>query len=379
MNTDVPERRARIGSCDSALHEVLAAACLELAKPIRERNHDVLLFLELQRQKYVALAQALSDDGTSPGDNRDSDSAIGSHVQPSTPILVGFCKKPIRIVSIGGIGDAILLTPVLRALAKLNPQRRIIVWAGNPAHESVFKHNPYVAKLRRVGRTFEKVYRALAGHKFLPYVDSTYASFIPTVVYAKHATAILAEKLGVSLQNETPELYLTEPELAKAARTLRSLKRPLVAIHLTAACSANKNWATENWKALVSRNRDCTFVQIGGRDEPIVNGAVNLIGAHLRDAFAILKQCDAFVGVESGFAHAAAALQTPGVVLFGPSTPSVWGHPNNINMYSRRYCSPCLDLIKEARCPFSNACMNELSVPMVEHSLSLITAVRLAR
>ncbi|MBI4641752.1 MAG: glycosyltransferase family 9 protein, partial [Candidatus Tectomicrobia bacterium] len=44
----------------------------------------------------------------------------------------------------------------------------------------------------------------------------------------------------------------------------------------------------------------------------------------LREMAAILACCDLFVGNDSGFAHMAAALGVPSVVIFGPTDPDVW-------------------------------------------------------
>jgi len=286
--------------------------------------------------------------------------------------------ETVRILANGGIGDAILLTASLRAMARANPRRRIVIWSAHPGHESVFRNNPYVASFRRVGRFAGILYAMAGGSWWAPYADSEYSRTFPSLLYSKRAASIIAEILNVSLEDETPELFLSPAEISAAAEKVRNLGRPLIAIHALGACSATKNWSVANWNELVSCNPDLTFVQLGRSGEPTIAGVHNLMGIGLRQAFAIIKVCDSFVGVDSGFAHAAAAVGVPGVVLFGPTTPRIWGHAHAANLYSHRYCSPCLDVIRGSACPFSNACMKELTPRMVENALrAQLAAARL--
>lgn len=363
-----------IASHDSKMEEIEIAARTEMSKPIQDRNHRVLLFLEQQRQKYAAPRTEALNQGSGLAAGRHPSTAIGAlHSRSDVPSPPS--SRLIRILSLGGIGDAILLTPLLRALAQADPKRSIIIWADR-THESVFRNNPNVSKFRSVRPFHRLLYQAALGSKWLPFVTVDYGCFVPSVIYDRPAVRIISEIFNVSLHSDAPELFLTDAENRKAAQRLNHLKRPVVAIHIQAKCSANKNWSRESWKALLSACPDLTFVQIGGRKEPVIEGAHDFTGTTLREAFAILKQSNAFVGIESGFAHASAAVGTPGVVLFGPSAPSVWGHSGNINIYSKRYCSPCLDLIGSAQCPFSNACMNEISISAVEDALRRILSAR---
>ena len=165
------------------------------------------------------------------------------------------------------------------------------------------------------------------------------------------------------------ELFLSAAENSAASGRVEGFKRPLIAIHVQAASSPNKHWDLANWENLVSRNPNLTFVQLGSRSEPTIRGARGLKGIGLRETFATIEHCDAFVGVDSGLGHAATALNTPAVILFGATTPIIWGHERNANLYRSRYCSPCIDLIQSSPCPFSVACMRAISVQDVEEAL----------
>jgi len=63
----------------------------------------------------------------------------------------------------------------------------------------------------------------------------------------------------------------------------------------------------------------------------------------LRATAAILRDARLFLGADSGLAHLAAALDTPTVVLFGPSDARKWGvqRPGHAVVQGRLPCAPC--------------------------------------
>lgn len=85
--------------------------------------------------------------------------------------------------------------------------------------------------------------------------------------------------------------------------------------------------------------------------------------------FALLKGASGFVGVTSSFSHATNAFGTPGVVLFGPSAPEVWGHANNVNLSRNLPCAPCIDVLHNAPCPYGAECMQTITVAQVQEAL----------
>ena len=281
----------------------------------------------------------------------------------------GGSARARRLFAFGGIGDGILLTPSLRALAKAEPHGKIIVWSANSAHEAVFRHNPNVSSFRYINRTAHRLYHFLRGSEWMPYVDTDYSRTLPSLLCVRNAAHTLAETLGLTLNDVTPELFLTAEETARAVSRMRGVRHPTVAIHVRASSSPNKNWPLENWRQLVAAHPEISFIQLGNANEEAVPGAIIVLGIPLRQSFAVLKQCDAFVGVDSGLGHAATALQIPAVILFGATDPAVWGHAQNCNLHKRRYCSPCIDLLQDTPCPFSAACMKDISVSSVAEAL----------
>jgi ADP-heptose:LPS heptosyltransferase len=276
----------------------------------------------------------------------------------------------IRIVSWGGIGDALLTTPLFRAIKEQLPGSRTIVYSPSYKHYNVFLNNPYIDKLRKPSCLTWTAMLLLKKLKLAKLFKPAYGPLMPGLFYSKNATEIIAEMFGITLEHKQVMVFLTREE-EEIGKSIVSRYSTPVAIHVTSNCSSNQNWPISHWTELVQRNPQYTFLQLGLPDEELIPGTVDLRVElpPLRAQFAVLKYARAFVGVDSSFAHATNAFGTPGVVLYGPSNPLIWGHPNNRNLDLGLPCAPCLDLLMGAPCPYGAPCMSGISVVEVERAL----------
>jgi ADP-heptose:LPS heptosyltransferase len=174
--------------------------------------------------------------------------------------------------------------------------------------------------------------------------------------------------LGVALVEKDLIVSLTRAEELEAMSLVKQFEAP-VAIHIGSSFTPNKSWKAEAWKELVRRNTDYDFIQVGASSDEAVDGALDLRNIPFRVALAVVKHVKGFVGVDSIFAHVTSVFGTRGVVLFGPSSPVIWGHPNNINLSLGLRCAPCVDVLGDDPCPYGNACMRDLSAAAVELAL----------
>lgn len=266
-------------------------------------------------------------------------------------------RKHFRIISWGGVGDALLLTPAFSAIKARFPDARLSVFYPREPHRQIFRHNPHIDSLKKF--TFGHAPFSRIRYRLRPdaFMMPAYGALYPTKFYQKHAMKIIGEMIGLDLESPRVELYLREEELAAGDRRLAGHKSPILMQTVT-GCSANKNWPHEKWEALVASMPDHTFIQLGAKGEKPVAGAVDMTGLSFRESFAMMRSASAFVGVESCFAHASNAFQLPGVALFGPSAPVIWGHNNLTNLYRNASCGPCLDILLFEACPYGNGCMN---------------------
>lgn len=278
--------------------------------------------------------------------------------------------KIVRIITWGGLGDGLLVTPALRAL-KVRQQRKIHVFCANRRHLEIFKNNPHIDRLRIWSNWMHPIASLKYWLRPERYIYTSYGAYRPSLTIEKHAAEIIADMLDVRLDSEKPEIFLSPEEDAYGAKTMAQYRLPFV-IHTTAHNAKNKSWPLQNWQGLVRDNTDVDFIQIGKPEEKYIPGAVDMRGLSLRETFSLIKWARAFVGVESLFAHVASAVGTRALVLFGSSTPSVWGYPMNTNLYEHVVCSPCIDVLGLDPCPFGTRCMQAISVNRVSREVRLI-------
>jgi heptosyltransferase-3 len=147
-------------------------------------------------------------------------------------------------------------------------------------------------------------------------------------VHATHVLLRPLEVLGVIDADPRPRLIL--PDSAKPRA------RPSLAVH-PGSGSRQKNWPDPKWAELLQRLAASTawhFLLIGGEAEGArwerLAAMLPPDRTHLAQNLPLVqlaqttRSCAAFIGHDSGITHLAAALDLPGLVLWGPSNEAVW-------------------------------------------------------
>ena len=277
-------------------------------------------------------------------------------------------RNCIRIVTWGGLGDVLLATPTLRALKEREACGKLIVYCLSWPHYEIYLHNPYIDILRPPGMLNRFERQLMKRFRLFRLDTPAYGLLHPSLLYTTRASEIIGEMFDVDTKDKRLMLFLTEEEQQIARQLITPYKVP-VAIQIIGRCSKNKLWPHSNWTELVRRNPQYTFIQLGTSEEPLINGVVDLRGLPLRISLGVLKWVRSFVGIDSVLAHATNVFGTPGVVIFGPSTPIVWGHPNNKNLFAGLPCAPCIEILASAPCPYALPCMTTISTATVERAL----------
>jgi heptosyltransferase-2 len=140
-----------------------------------------------------------------------------------------------------------------------------------------------------------------------------------------------------------PDLVVADEELGQwlTKRGLAGATRPVIAM-APGAVGPGKAWPPEHYAELaktLAEDGGSVWI-LGGPNERAIaksiversrGGAgvvVDLTGDDLRNAILALKAADAAVTNDSGLMHIAAALGTPTVALFGPTSPRLWAPLN---------------------------------------------------
>jgi heptosyltransferase-2 len=152
-----------------------------------------------------------------------------------------------------------------------------------------------------------------------------------------------------------PELKVPREEIDawRLKRGLASDNRPIVAL-APGAVGPSKRWPAAAYAALARRLLAEGFAVwvLGGPDEKLLateivgdTDARDLTGHDLRDAILALAASAAAVSNDSGLLHVAAALGTPSIGIFGPTSPWHWAPLNplaaTIETSSELPCRPC--------------------------------------
>jgi ADP-heptose:LPS heptosyltransferase len=269
-------------------------------------------------------------------------------------------RRKILLVRGGALGDFILTLPVLAALRRHFPTRALeilgyeraaslAVAGGLADHVSALESPARAGFFARDGAWPAREAEYFAGFELIvSYVYDPEKIFQTNVsrcgaarflagphrpdesagLHAAQALLRPLEILGLSEADPCPRLVLPGP----AGRSAD----PRLAVHAGSG-SAQKNWPEPKWADFLQRLAATTgwhFLLIGGEAEGArcerlaaalpphrTRLAQNLPLVELAQT---MRSCAAFIGHDSGVTHLAAALDLPGLVLWGPSNAAVW-------------------------------------------------------
>jgi heptosyltransferase II len=191
------------------------------------------------------------------------------------------------------------------------------------------------------------------------------------------ASLALPKDSGRPAEWPLPELEVPPAELAQWRQRLGLAPdgRPVVAL-APGAVGPSKRWPTAHYAELARRlvaEGNWIWIIGGPGEKPLaaeIAGAASdicdLTGPDLRNAILALAAANAAVSNDSGLLHVAAALGTPAVGIFGPTSPWHWAPLNPIaaviEAASAPPCRPCHKPV----CRFGHhLCMREISADQV--------------
>lgn len=203
----------------------------------------------------------------------------------------------------GGMGDDVAATAIVREYKRQRPAEIVQVVSARP---EIWRFNPYVNWGSTLG----------AGDQVNLRMDSTSRS-------GGNAAHRHAQKLGIQIADDTPEIFLTVPE-----REACEVPRPgkLIGIDVGTGWES-KRWPYERWYQVVEalRAEGWDVVELGGKRNRVKGEEGRPLPAtfslfdkcSIRETAAWLSHCTLFLGHDSGLMHLAAAVGTPQVIVFG--------------------------------------------------------------
>lgn len=292
---------------------------------------------------------------------------------PKMPLPEPEKVREILLIQVSRIGDTLLSTPTLRAIARHFPQARLTV-LGHPKRVDILRNLPF---LHRVGEISKKsaFWRGRLGGKTydLAFVFGhdealvEYALRVASSVVAmeqnsaainrrlaftapipapmsRHAVLMqyaLIEPLGIPLAGRALAYSVSVEEAEWARRILaeRGLQArfPLIGLQIASfPTKGYRDWPVANFQTLAERIMvaypNAHFLIFGGdleRERTLALAkALGSSASHfagelsLRQTAALMQCLDYYVGVDTGPTHIMGALHRPMMAFYHPSSPS---------------------------------------------------------
>ncbi len=326
-------------------------------------------------------------------------------------------EGPLLVVRPGGIGDAVMLLPMLAALRACFPGRRIDVLCEQRNSEIFALFDPGMERLL-YDTTPLKVLRRLRGAGYAGVLDTEQFHHFSGVLGAWTQAPI---RVGFKLNTKRNPLYthlvsydLDGAEDTQFGRLLRAvcpsapplppkfallrdadvpappadLLRDLApgvayAVVHAGGSAREKRWTPERYARLCDRLNErfrLRSVLVGSAgDKPMARAILrrcrtspaDLCGAlTLPQTAAVCRGARVFAGPDSGIAHLAQAMGLQCAVLFGPSDPLKWGPgPEGRVVDHPVPCGPCAIFGYNKPCR-TYACMQGITAEAVEQALT---------
>ncbi len=311
----------------------------------------------------------------------------------------------ILVMRFRALGDALLATPLLRALKAHYPEARIDylvdedlapLFRGNPDCDRILAYPRrarwrsisdlrWALRLRRErydllldlqGSGTSALFTLFSGaprrhgyrvrHRHIFYTEKADRAWPADRgrPYAPVNHFMLVESLGIVPKDLHPSI----PEELGCKNPFPDEQDPLVLVAPGATWSA-KQWPPAHYARVIRglRRDGCRIVLLGSAGErPLLEEIAEAGGARVHEdhslsgMVAAIRHADLLLSTDSGARHVAVALGTPSLAIFGPSDPAIWAVEDPRHPILRREleCSPC----SLTRCPLKgHPCMNDLT------------------
>jgi ADP-heptose:LPS heptosyltransferase len=264
-------------------------------------------------------------------------------------------RKLVAISLIEHIGDIIANEPISREIRKKHPSSTII-WLVRKPFKELIKYNPNIDKVLTVYclttwiRIHEKIkFEAVYDLHFngrscnichVPLIKENVNDSINSTNYFNYGGLLKSVCLHnrIELSDTRPRMYIPVKIINKSKSLVPNDN--YVVVH----CCSNeiiKDWDNDKWNQLVRKIIDdfkYYIIEIG--THCIINNEsklyLNLCSKlSILQSAAVIKKAKLFIGIDSGPAHMANAVDTPGIVLLG----EYFFGMKNFNPYSGNYGS----------------------------------------
>jgi hypothetical protein len=254
-----------------------------------------------------------------------------------------------------GIGDELLLSAVAREIVRAYPA--LGVWIRS-RHGFRFPSFVQTGPIPSDARAVEVIYQNPT--LYSPHAHSPFPRHLVQQMLDKFA---LDTGLRVKALDVRPELEMG-PHAGPRQRRVIVHSRPNARL-------SSKDWGNWRWQKLADllRAGGVEVVQVGSKDEPLLDGVEDLRGTPVGKLPEVFLEAGAVVCVVGLLMHLAEATRTPAVVIYGGrETPAIDGYPDQVHLSSGPL--PCrgrwgCHLGPDLSCPHAMLCMEGITPELV--------------
>lgn len=245
--------------------------------------------------------------------------------------------QPVVIVAlVEHMGDIVAAEPISRTLRRDHPDARI-GWVVKKGFAELVASNPHIDFVIRVNCLSEWISMArrpeIAAHTIDLHVpgracdtchlrlkNPSAAPGLDITNYYVHGSLldIFCKCGGLVPIDEAPRVYITPPAVARADAL--QLPARYVAVH----CQSNqsdRDWTAAKWHDLARRLRESGIAVVEVGLKPTLSGesgSIDVCGRlGILETAEVIRRAALYIGIDSGPAHLANAVGTPGVILLG--------------------------------------------------------------
>jgi ADP-heptose:LPS heptosyltransferase len=283
-------------------------------------------------------------------------------------------KSKICIIrSLGGIGDVLMATPLLRQLKKDFPNSELVFAIdrkGDDVYYQILKNCPFIDKF--------------IDAKFFVQDDYDFSTDITTVcirnegrgLRVKNRIDIFASAVGYNKLDDPLPFYQVEDSELEQARSLLNQYAGFKFLSLHSASNdPQRCWPAENYiefiKRLETARPDIKILLFDDHEclpgKYTYSNCIDLSNTSVREMAAYIKASDFFIGPDSGPMHLAGILGTPAIVLFGhiPVSSRLNYYPKSIGLVEDGICKNTW----YEKCTRNMQCMKNLSAELIYNKL----------
>jgi ADP-heptose:LPS heptosyltransferase len=302
----------------------------------------------------------------------------------------------------GGIGDATLLLPAIRAIKEafseavidvLAEKRNAQVFSFSPHVRQVFLYDHRSELLRVLRGRYDVVIDTEQWHRLsagiarlirssmkIGYGTNERKKLFTNAILYEHddyeadSFFKLLKPFGITHpDNEISFIQLKPSARKRAGELLGDLSQAPFVVIFPGASIPERRWGAENFQAVAEalESDGVPSIVVGGREDAAegikivtARNGLNLAGrTNLAETAAIIETSALLLSGDSGILHIGVGLGKPTVSLFGPGIAEKWAPrgDNHIVLNKNLPCSPCTRFGTTPECPIGARCLQEIS------------------